>query len=221
MTGASPTLGALAADLAAAQGKLRDARKDSTNPHFRTRYADLASVWDACRAALSEHGLAVVQTPSLEDGRVIVTTTLLHKSGEWVAGSIGARPAKDDPQSIGSAITYLRRYGLAAIVGVAPGDDDDGEAAQGRTEPKGKPRAREEAPPPPPESHHPSWEADSARFCAYLGGRGLSYEAVADYLRDELGKPRPSAMAQEARDKLGAWLDKDENRNKIMAKEQK
>ncbi len=124
----SPTIGALAAALAKAQGMIAGAKKDSVNPHFKTSYADLASVWDACRAALSANGLSVVQPTQPATGGVLVATILLHTSGEWIRGDLFMPCAKPDAQGIGSAITYARRYGLAAMVGVAP-DDDDGEGA--------------------------------------------------------------------------------------------
>lgn len=128
----SDQINELAAALAKAQGEVKGAVKDSANPHFKSRYADLASVWDACRAALSKHGVAVVQGPATEDsGRVSVTTMLAHSSGQWIEETLAVAPMKFDAQGIGSVITYLRRYGLAAMVGVAP-EDDDGEAAVGR-----------------------------------------------------------------------------------------
>lgn len=211
----SPSIGALAADLAAAQGKIRTAAKDSQNPHFKSRYADLASVWDACRSQLSEHGIAVIQPTSMEDGRVVVTTLLAHKSGEWVSSSCSARPGKDDPQSVGSVVTYLRRYGLAAMVGVAPGDDDDGEAGMGRHD---SPRAP--APPTRPprgEGHDASWTSDRARFCAKVGDLGMKYDDLVDYLVSEMGKSRPSEMTQAARDGLLGWLAIPANVEKVRA----
>lgn len=127
----SDSVGALAAALAKAQGAIKGAAKTSENPYFKSRYADLAAVWDACREALSANGLSVVQTMDSSDTAVCVETTLLHSSGEWISGSQLIKPVDDKPQSWGSAITYARRYGLAAIVGVAP-EDDDGNLASGK-----------------------------------------------------------------------------------------
>jgi len=138
----SDSIAALAAALAKAQGQLESAKRDSENPFYRSRYADLASVWDACRKALSANGLAVVQTTKTGEAGTLLVTTLAHSSGEWIRGEYPLHPMRqvqkegwvpsDDPQAIGSALTYARRYALAAIVGVAPDDDDDGEAAMGR-----------------------------------------------------------------------------------------
>ena len=146
----SEALNELAAALAKAQSQVKGAAKDSTNPFFRSKYADLAAVWEACRTALTNHGLAVVQSPSTaftgspeiytaksksgEDRSgvriattVSVVTRLIHSSGQWIQGTTSAMLPAADPQAVGSAITYLRRYALAAMVGVAP-EDDDGEA---------------------------------------------------------------------------------------------
>ena len=128
----------LATALAKAQAEIEGARKDSTNPHFKSSYADLASVWDACRKALTGNGLSVVQGPVSDEGRVGVTTMLMHSSGQWLESTFFMRPTKDDPQGAGSALTYARRYALAAMVGVAP-EDDDGNAASEK--PSGKPVA--------------------------------------------------------------------------------
>ena len=133
----SETLGALSEALSKAQGEIEGARKDSANPFFRSRYADLASVWDACRAALSKHGLAVIQLPGLNDRGLFVDSILSHASGEWIASRLFITPLKNDPQGIGSAITYARRYGLQALVGIAP-EDDDGVAAAGAIAPQQK-----------------------------------------------------------------------------------
>src|SRR5574343_335134 len=125
----SETVGTLFAALAKAQGAMEAAIKDSENPHFKSAYADLASVWDACRGALSANDLAVIQMPSAYGNVVTVSTYLGHSSGEWIEGKLTLLARSSSPQDVGSAITYARRYGLSAAVGVAPDDDDDGNAA--------------------------------------------------------------------------------------------
>jgi hypothetical protein len=131
----SPEIGKLAEALAKAQGAIEGARRDSSNPFFKSKYADLASVWDACRKALSDNALSVIQTTEAPEfpQTVIVDTRLCHSSGEWVQGRIVMKPVKDDPQGIGSCLTYARRYALSAMVGIAP-EDDDGNAATGKVE---------------------------------------------------------------------------------------
>jgi hypothetical protein len=127
----SETLTDLAAALAKAQGEIKGALKTADNPFHKSKYADLASVWDACREPLSKNGLSVVQTTSNEESKILITTMLLHVSGQWIRDTLAIKPKEDTPQGVGSTITYGRRYALSAIVGVAP-EDDDGEAASGR-----------------------------------------------------------------------------------------
>jgi len=127
----SPTVGAIALALSKAQGAMAAAKKDATNPHFKSRYADLASVWEACRVPLSANELAVIQvTEYAGTGGITLMTMLVHSSGEWFRSRLYVPLAQPSVQQIGSAITYARRYALGAIVGVAAADDDDGEAAE-------------------------------------------------------------------------------------------
>lgn len=127
----SEQIAKLASALAKAQGRFKAAAKDAVNPHFRNRYADLASIWDAIREPLSINGLAVVQGAETSAKEALVTTTLLHESGEWIQSTVTIPVVKGDAQGVGSAITYGRRYGLTALVGITQ-DDDDGETAVGR-----------------------------------------------------------------------------------------
>jgi hypothetical protein len=127
----SPTIAKLAAALCKAQSQMEGAKKNSSNPHFKNSYADLESVWDACRKPLTDNGLAVIQAPEGEGDHVVLETMLVHNSGEFISRRLPIRPTKQDPQGVGSAITYARRYALMAMVGLAP-EDDDGEAASGR-----------------------------------------------------------------------------------------
>lgn len=129
LTMMSPAIGQIAAALAKAQRQIKAAPKDAVNPHFRSRYADLPAVFEACREALTANEIAVSQIPLVVDGRQILRTILMHSSGEWLAGDYLLKPTKDDPQGMGSALTYARRYSLASMVGVVSEDDDDGNAA--------------------------------------------------------------------------------------------
>jgi hypothetical protein len=131
----SDTVNELAAALAAAQAAMGNARKDSENPHFRSAYADLASVREACIGPLTANGLSVLQSPrtvQTEAGlSVELETRLLHTSGQWLSDVLTVPVSKADAQGVGSAITYARRYSLAAFAGIAP-EEDDGEGAVGR-----------------------------------------------------------------------------------------
>lgn len=138
----STEIGELAGALAKAQALFTFAKKDSSAPLFEKeggnkavrsgkerKYADLASVIDAIRAPLSENGLAFVQAVMPDDKSMRIRTTLMHNSGQWIAGEISLPPDRmGGVQGMGSALTYARRYALAAMVGIAQ-DDDDGEAA--------------------------------------------------------------------------------------------
>jgi hypothetical protein len=129
----SENIGKLAEALAKAQSTMQEAGKDAKNPFFKSNYADLTSVWRACRRSLSENGLSISHTTMLSEGEIILVTTLLHASGEWQRGYYPLMLAKRDAQSMGSAITYAKRYALAAIVGVCvEGEDDDAEATMDR-----------------------------------------------------------------------------------------
>jgi hypothetical protein len=128
----SDSIAALAAALAKAQAEMAGASKDKTNPHFKSAYADLASVWEACRTALTKNGLAVMQPVSADEAQVTVTTILTHNSGEFLSSDLTMTATQNTPQGIGSCITYARRYALASMVGVAP-EDDDGNAASAKT----------------------------------------------------------------------------------------
>lgn len=119
----------IAEALARAQAQIRPAVKDSVNPHFKSKYADLSAVMEACRGPLSENGLSIVQTTDFDRDDVWIVTTLLHTSGEKISGRYPLRPVKNDPQGFGSAFTYAKRYTISALVGVVADEDDDGNAA--------------------------------------------------------------------------------------------
>ena len=127
----SESIAALAAALSKAQADITGALKDSSNPFFKSKYADLASCWDACRKQLAANGLCVIQTTGMTDAGLVLITTLAHASGEWIVGHLPVAAKDSSPQAQGSGITYARRYALAAIVGLAQ-IDDDAEAAQAR-----------------------------------------------------------------------------------------
>jgi hypothetical protein len=129
----SQSIAALAAALAKAQSELKPAPKDSENPFFKSSYADLATVSKTAFPVLSKHGLSVSQVAEGEGG---ITTILMHTSGEWLKGTLTLKPVKADPQGIGSAITYARRYALASICGLATEDDDGNAATHTKPEPK-------------------------------------------------------------------------------------
>lgn len=121
----SEQISELAAALAQAQGMMENAVMNRVNPHFKSKYADLAAIFDAARKPLSANGLAIVQT--IGDG--VLHTRLLHTSGQWIA-SEHPLPMSGRPQEIGSALTYARRYSLSALIGIAADEDDDATGAE-------------------------------------------------------------------------------------------
>lgn len=135
----SEQINELAAALAKAQGQIEGAKKSSSNPFFKSKYADLAECWNTCREALTANEISVIQMPEEinENGRLNITTMLAHSSGQYISSTLTMTVTKLDPQAIGSAITYGRRYALAAMVGLAQ-EDDDGEKAMARQEKKDK-----------------------------------------------------------------------------------
>jgi hypothetical protein len=128
MSNRSETIGKLALALSKAQGAMDGATKGSHNSFFKSNYADLAAVWAACREPLSKNELAVVQITEQAERGITIVTTLIHSSGEWIESRLNVKPQKEDPQALGSAISYGRRYALAAMVGIYQ-TDDDAEAA--------------------------------------------------------------------------------------------
>lgn len=145
----SDQINEIASALSKAQGKIKGAVKDSANPFFKSCYADLQSVWDAIREAFVQNGLAVTQTMEQSDsGQLYLLTTLMHSSGQWIDSKFPIVPLKNEPQALGSATSYARRYSLAAIAGVYQ-TDDDGEAAQARA-PAPQVKATFQAPQPVP-----------------------------------------------------------------------
>jgi hypothetical protein len=199
----SEQLGELAKALAAAQGQMENAKKDSKNPHFGSSYADLAAVWDACRAALSSNGLAVVQTVAAGDGGASVTvhTLLLHSSGQFIREALTLPVAQKTPHGVGSAITYGRRYSLAALVGIAQ-EDDDGNAGSGQ-QGKQQPRRDERQERPAQQQARP--EAQRRQEAPAKGEEKKSAPAAAQ--PPQPAGPAPSEAAKEAAEKVAATAE--------------
>lgn len=149
----SESIKELATALSKAQSEMKKAIKDSVNPFFekgttKGRYADLESVWDACREPLTKHGLSVIQLPTMLNNEPALETMLAHSSGEWVSDVALLNPVKKDPQGLGSAISYMRRYALAAAVGVIQTDDDGNDAMNFTSKPAPKTQPQEARPKP-------------------------------------------------------------------------
>lgn len=110
--------------------ELKNATLNKINPHFKSRYADLPAIIDAVRGPLAKHGLSFTQTTHMHEGGLVLRTTLMHASGQSISSDYPLPLIMDKPQQMGSALTYARRYSLAAICGIAADEDDDANAAQ-------------------------------------------------------------------------------------------
>lgn len=128
MNNQSANINELATALCKCQSEMEAAIKDSLNPHFKSKYADLASVWDAIRVPLTKNGLCVVQSLDMVGENSILISTLMHTSGQWIKSTIPVINAPKTSQGLGSGLSYARRYSLAALVGCVQ-DDDDGNAS--------------------------------------------------------------------------------------------
>ena len=201
----SPTIGKLAEALSKAQGEMGEARKEAENPYFRSKYADLATCWGVAREPLSRHGLAVVQTTAQEFAEIgeasrkqlviTVHTVLMHSSGEWISGALSMPLAKNDPQGVGSAVSYGRRYGLSAILGiVGREEDDDANAAS-------IPPTAQHTPKKPQAQPQESKEEKRARAVKTLtgmlvddAGLGLKATEAAGWIRRAVGRDDITGM---------------------------
>lgn len=171
----------LAKALVAAQKASESIKKAASNDHFKSKYADLAHVVEAVVPALNNAGVAVIQSPSSDGQLVAVTTVLLHESGASVTSTLHLRPTKPDPQGVGSAITYGRRYALLAMTGAAP-EDDDGNAASQRPAPQVAPQRIT----PEPEGND-WWGCEGSGPSAYQAkkdGKGDEFEALRSSLTE-------------------------------------
>lgn len=143
----------IAKALVKAQAEMTKAHKGSENPHFRSKYADLGNVMDACLPALNANEIAVAQVMHSSEGEDFVVTRFIHASGESLECAVRLLIGKPDMQGMGSAITYARRYGLMMLAGIAPEDDDGNAAANNPGNKKKQPPAND--PPPPAKTAEP------------------------------------------------------------------
>ena len=122
----SESIKELATALNKFQAECSGAKKDADNPFFGSKYANLEAVINCAKSALDNNGLAVSQFPIMDQGYCGVETILMHSSGEWISNTLLLACKKQDPQAMGSAITYARRYAYQSVLGI-PSEDDDGE----------------------------------------------------------------------------------------------
>jgi len=154
----------LFAALAKAQGEIENATKNSANPHFKSKYADLAEVLNTIRPVFAKHGLSLMQSPGYDGSLAYVTTILSHEAGGYITGTSACVPAKADGQGIGSATTYLRRYSAAGMAGIAQEDDDGNAAAHNKPHAVITPAQAATI-----RDMLEATESDTAKFCAAFG----------------------------------------------------
>lgn len=172
-----------------AQTEMGDVLKKSSNPHFNSKYADLAVVVDAVIPAFNKNDLAVIQSPSFDGEVLTVETFIAHAAGGWLRSMLSIRPSKGDAHGIGSATTYARRYALLALSGVAP-EDDDGNAASGPQE-------------------------GGKRFSSYAGGLSRMTSAQAKR-QDEHGTITRELAACQTEAELDAWYENFDTRTETL-----
>jgi hypothetical protein len=199
----------LFAALAKAQAEIGTAAKSSENPHFRSKYADLSEVWAAWQEVGPKNGLAVMQTIGFNDnGQQWLSTILGHTSGEQLESRMLLTPTKNDMQGIGSALTYARRYALAALVGIVQ-DDDDGQAASSTP---AKAKAAQPRPEPPQKPSVDNWIAGAKAIVDTIttGAELSKWEKDNEKALDKLDREHPEKFVsltnhiQNRRDALDA-----------------
>lgn len=167
----SETINEIATALAKVQGLIKNPAKESENPHFKNRYADLSQGLNAVRPILSEHSIALVQMTRMDGELMMLDTRLVHSSGQWIESSYPVCKFPTRQQEAGSALTYARRYSLFALVGIAGADEDDdgNDASREQTPAPSRQAARPRpAPAAAPKNHLPA--EDSAKALRVLLG---------------------------------------------------
>jgi hypothetical protein len=198
----SPEIGEIAKAIAAAQAELDNVSKNAVNPHFKSKYADLAAAADAARPAFAKAGVAIIQAPTTKGHLVRITTLFAHGSGQWIRSTLGMKPTRTDPQGVGAAITYARRYSLLAMTGLAPEEDDDANRASKA------PIQRRDAMQP---ERGERTKADGTQQNANQARKDGDYEKLQKEMREIRDPQRLSAWWDENEDRIGRlppnWQD--------------
>jgi hypothetical protein len=199
----------LTAALIAAKDQMGPALKSAWNPHFKSKFVDLAAVGEAADAALAAHGLCIVQTTRAEGDAVVLVTSLLHISGQERSGSYPLDPAKQhDPQALGACLTYARRYAKMAMLDMAPEDDDGTTASRTVQPPAPAPQRAPSGPPPPAQSQgEPISEAQHRRLEARIGDLGLDRARVKRWVLQAWGVQHLTEVPRDKYDALYQRLD--------------
>ena len=181
----------LASALVAIQAEVPAIPKDASNPFFKSKYADLPAVMETAQPIVTKHGIAVSQDPDFDGTNDLLTTTLMHTSGQWKSSTMRLHLPKPDPQGQGSALTYARRYAYMAALGLVADEDDDGNAAS-------KPRRRSAAPSMPALMVEPG-TAKNRLKAAYDGDLDLAKLAWGDRGSSPISETELAALEEAAR----------------------
>ncbi len=210
----SSTIAELATALSVAQGQFSNAKKDAKNPFFKSSYADLASIVDVIRPVLTANGLAVTQLVLPDENCATLETLLIHKSGEWIKSTIKLKPTRNDPQGMGSAITYARRYALSAIVCIATEEDDDGNKASA----KAPLIAKDDGLPTTAVEKELMTATQNKKIKELIASKGITMDGFIDYIVEEY-KKEPKELTKIEADKLIVEMNKPEFKvNKELTK---
>lgn len=199
----------ITAALVKVQAALKPVELDKENPFFHSRYSTLSAVLDSCRELLAKNGLALVQTFKVTDKGNSLVTTLLHTSGESLSGEVLLNPTKNDPQQMGSATTYFRRYSVAALLGLVSDSDDDGAAA---SQPQANTVQNAQKSPishekPSDGPFHTISDKQSKRLFAIAMSHKWEPEGFAQELKDKFGYKKTNEIKPEDYDKICKYFD--------------
>jgi len=192
------------------QGKMAAVKKDSVNPFYKSKYASLDTIWETIRKPLSENGLSIAQTMNLIESNSVLETTLYHTSGEWISGTQLVNPVKNDPQGLGSAITYARRYSLSAILGLVSDDDDDANTAtkpEPKQEAKVPPRQNDPLLADPPEKVEGITPPQTKKIHATAKEKGLSPEEARAYMQKTFKKNSTKELTKDEASTMIEFLE--------------
>jgi len=200
----SQSIGALATAVLKARTSFKPAIKDANNPFFKSKYLTLEGCYEAIDVAMAANGLVVIQSTDVGDHGPVLVSTLMHTSGEWISGSYPLKPVKDDPQGMGSAMTYARRYALMAMVGLAA-EDDDGNAASRKV-------AKVASATGEVVTKIPKWSPEQLKevggyFAEVIRIGGETGEAEVKKLRADMKYDQPSSVIDAAAVLARKWLD--------------
>ena len=209
----SESINNLVTSLTAFQGKMTAVKKDAVNPFFKSKYATLDTIWETIRKPLSDNGLSIVQTLGYIDSKSVLETTLYHISGEWINGVQLVNPVKDDPQALGSAISYARRYSLSAMLGLVADDDDDAESTKEVKKIVEKPAEKPTEKPIDKPAEKPiekpvelMSEAQGKKIFATAHEKKLTPEDAKDYIKKTFNKLSTKQLTKDEADKMIKYL---------------